>query len=233
MSASVRAIRLMEPEDLPREKFAAQGAKACSDADLLAILMGTGNSGESVTELADRILADCAYSLENLQRMSLRQLMSYKGIGQVKALTIKAAAELTQRRLDENFDKRRPIRNSDDMFRYFERTLHLSELSHEEIHAIYLNHAHRVIRHELIGRGGLTEVSADIRLVLRGALMCDATSLALCHNHPSGNAKPSRQDDHLTNQLADACRTMNITLLDHIIVCGSNLYYSYNDEGRI
>lgn len=231
MSETSMTIKQMAASDRPREKFALQGADALSNSELLAILVRSGSNKETAIELTRRILSDCDNSLAKLQRLTLRQLQKYKGVGQVKAITIKAAAELARRGAMEEVGTQPVIRCPDDIARYFRPRI--GDLTHEEVHVLYLNSRGAVIQSEMISRGGLNESSVDLRLVMKGALLCDAVSMALCHNHPSGSIQPSTQDDTLTNRLREAAKTMNIRLLDHIIVSTGTEYYSYNEEGKL
>lgn len=232
-------------EDRPREKLLHKGAQALSNAELLAILIGSGSPEESAVDLMKRLLADCGNSLKTLGRMSVADLLRqdetpdpqtgkirktgrYKGLGAAKAITLLAACELARRRMTEEVAERQQIRCSADLYRYYLPMM--QDLAHEECHALLMNQACRVISNILISRGGLTETAVDIRLVLREALIRKATVIALCHNHPSGNARPSAEDNRLTERLKQACQMMNFHFLDHVIVTDGT-YYSYRDEG--
>lgn len=234
-------------EDRPREKMMRNGAAALTNAELLAILIGSGNAEETAVALMQRVLADCDNRLKTLGRMSCEELTGfvdiadeetgkkkkvrrYKGLAEAKAITIMAACELGRRRMAEEALERETIRSSEDLYRYF--LPRMQDLAHEECHLLLLNQACRVLDRVLVSKGGLTETAVDIRLVLRAALLHNAPVLALCHNHPSGNKRPSAEDDRLTERLAQACRTMNIRLLDHIVLTDGD-YYSYCDEGRL
>ncbi|MCF0198429.1 MAG: DNA repair protein RadC [Bacteroidaceae bacterium] len=217
-------------EDRPREKLAAKGAAALSDAELLAILIGSGTPHEDAVTLMRRILQDCGQSLKQLGRKSLQELTAYKGVGPAKAITIMAACELGRRRQGEEVQTTAPITNSQQAY---EQLLPLmQDLNVEESRVLLLNRAHKVIESRLVSRGGLTGTVVDVRDVLRSALLAGATSLVLAHNHPSGNTCPSREDDALTQKLQQAALTMDIRLLDHIIVT-DGAYYSYADEGKL
>lgn len=234
-------------EDRPREKMILKGAASLSNAELLAILIGSGSADETAVELMRRVLSDCGNSLRALGRMSIEELCGcitvkdeqtgvskkvhrYKGLGPAKAVTIMAACELTRRRLQEEAAEKTAILSSDDLFAYFKPRM--QDLSHEECYALLLNQACRVTDCVLIGKGGLTETSVDIRLVLREALVRQAPVVALAHNHPSGNPRPSADDNRLTDKLQKACQMMNIRLIDHIIVADER-YYSYSKEGLL
>jgi DNA repair protein RadC len=176
-----------------------------------------------------RVLASCGDSIAELARLSVDDLCQFRGIGPAKAITIVAACELWKRRGDEKNESRR-ILSSRDMYEYFYPVLCDSPV--ERCYVLLLNNMNRVIDHSLIGCGGFTATAVDIRLVIREALLQRATTIALCHNHPSGNIKPSRDDDKLTDNLSQACKVMNIRMLDHIVLT-DGAYYSYNDEGRL
>lgn len=236
-------IKQWAEEDRPREKLASKGVEALSNAELLAILIGSGSSEESAVELMRRLLADCGNSLNALGKMSLeeftasvtvqengkkRMVHRYKGLGTAKAVTIMAACELGKRRMQESVAERRQIRSSKDLYEYYLPIL--QDLQHEECHVLLLNQACRILENVLVSRGGLTETAVDIRMILRMALLRQATVIALCHNHPSGNTRPSTEDNRLTERLNQACRMMNIHFLDHVIVTDGK-YYSYRDEG--
>jgi DNA repair protein RadC len=216
-------------DERPREKAMLHGISSLSKSELLAILVGSGNDEESAVGLMKRVLASCGDSIAELARLSVDDLCQFRGIGPAKAITIVAACELWKRRGDEKNESRR-ILSSRDMYEYFYPVLCDSPV--ERCYVLLLNNMNRVIDHSLIGSGGFTATAVDIRLVIREALLKRATTIALCHNHPSGNIKPSRDDDKLTENLSQACKVMNIRMLDHIVLT-DGAYYSYNDEGRL
>ena len=217
-------------DDRPREKFAAHGASALSKAELLAILIGSGNTEENAVQLMQRIMNDCQGSLATLGNMGIDSLCRYKGMGPAKAISVLAACELGRRRMAEGMELRPQLTSSADIFAYM--TPRLKGTPVEECHAILLNNHLRVVGCKLISRGGITGAVVDVRLVLREALLCNATHLALCHNHPSGNPRPSGEDDRLTQKLKAAAATMDLRLIDHIILT-DEAYFSYQDEGRL
>lgn len=217
-------------EDRPREKMMQKGSDALSNAELLAILIGSGSTEKSAVDLMRDILQECGNSLKTLGRMSIEELCRFKGIGPAKAVTILAACALGQRRRLEEAEDRVVIRCPDDIYGYF--LPRMQDLYTEECWAMFLNNAGRVISVCNISKGGLTETAVDIRCVLEKALLCKATAVVLCHNHPSGNTRPSRQDDQLTEKMHAACRVMNLRLTDHLIVTDGD-FYSYADEGKI
>lgn len=224
------SINHWNEEDRPREKLAARGAAELSNAELLAILIGSGNDEENAVELTRRILNGCNNSLNELGKQDIEALCQYRGIGPAKAITIMAACEFGKRRAAELPKERMQIRSSADIYRYFLQNM--QDLPYEEGHVLLLNNRLSIIGSRLIGRGGLTAATVDIRLVLREALLAHATHIVLCHNHPSGNTQPSREDDRLTLSLQQACQAIQVKLIDHVIVTDGN-YYSYADEGKI
>lgn len=224
-----KSIKEWALDDRPRERAIKNGISTLSKSELLAILVGSGNDEESAVDLMKRVLDSCGNSISELARLSVDDLCTFKGIGPAKAISIVAACELWKRR--EGKENEQPcISSSRDMYNYFHPILCDSPV--ERCYVLLLNRMNRVIDHVLIGTGGLTATLVDIRLVMREALMKRATTIALCHNHPSGSIKPSRDDDKLTENLSQACKVMNIRLLDHIIVT-DGAYYSYNDEARL
>lgn len=225
-----RSIKEWPVDERPREKVLRCGASALSKSELLAILIGSGSADESAVELMKKVMASCGDSMAELARMSVDELCRFKGIGPAKAITIVAACELWKRRQADELIEKFSIRSSDDLFKYFYPLM--CDLTVEESYVLLLNNRNRVIDNVRIATGGLTSTVVDIRLVMREALVKRATTIALCHNHPSGNLRPSSEDDRLTQNIVSACKIMNIRFLDHIIVAG-NKYYSYNDESRL
>lgn len=224
-----KSIKEWAIDDRPREKAMKNGISTLSKSELLAILVGSGNDEETAVDLMKRVLDSCGNSISELARLSVDDLCTFKGIGPAKAISIVAACELWKRR--EGKENEQPcISSSRDMYNYFHPILCDSPV--ERCYVLLLNRMNRVLDHVLIGTGGLTATLVDIRLVMRETLMKRATTIALCHNHPSGSTKPSRDDDKLTENLSQACKVMNIRLLDHIIVT-DGAYYSYNDEARL
>ena len=217
-------------EDRPREKLERLGAQALSDAELLAILIGSGSTKEDAVSLMKRILIDCHNNLNTLGKMSIRQLMEYKGVGEAKAITILAACELGKRRQAEQAEERPDLGTATRLYNHMHAVM--QDLDVEEFWALYLNQNHRLIKKVRIAHGGITEVSVDVRIIMREAVLSNATILAVCHNHPSGNISPSRQDDSLTQAIRRACDVMRIHFMDHVIVTDGN-YFSYHESGRI
>lgn len=223
-------IKEWNPEDRPREKLAALGADALTNAELLAILIGSGSENETSVSLMQRVLHDCDDNLSSLGKLSLHELTAYRGIGPAKAITIMAAMELGRRRAASRPADRPQITSSQSIYDLMAEKLR--DLHTEECHVILLNNALRLIGTKCVSRGGLTGTTVDVRLVLREALLARATSMALCHNHPSGTLKPSRADDELTRCLSEAAAQVDLKLIDHLIIT-DGAYYSYNDEGRL
>lgn len=230
MSNEKLNINQWAKEDRPREKMMLHGPGALSNAELLAILIGSGNTEDSAVELMRKVLDDCRNSLSELGKRSVDELCAYKGIGPAKAITILAASELGKRRKDEGLSERLRVRCSQDIFLYFHPLM--CDLPVEECWVMLLNQASRLIDALRISQGGLASTQVDVRCILREALLKRATALVLCHNHPSGNTRPSTDDDRLTQALSQAAKVMNIRMLDHLIVSDGG-YYSYADEGRL
>ena len=216
-------------EDRPREKMMQHGAAALSNAELLAILIGSGNTEDSAVELMRKVLSDYRNSLSELGKTTIDELCRYKGIGPAKAITILAASEIGRRRLEEEPLERKQIRCSKDIYEVFYPLM--CDLPVEECWVLLLNQSSKIIDRICISRGGLASTQVDVR-ILREALLKRAVSMVLCHNHPSGNTSPSRDDDRLTEALRRAAEVMNIRLLDHLVITDGG-YYSYCDEGRI
>ncbi|MGM9759082.1 MAG: DNA repair protein RadC [Parabacteroides sp.] len=224
-------IKEWSPDDRPREKMLAKGLSALSDAELLAILIGSGNAQETAVQLSQRILNSVDYNLYALGKLSIQDLTTqFKGIGTAKAVSIAAALELGRRRNLSEIPERPCIRSSRDAWQLIYP--HLADLTHEELWILLLNRAGRVIETRKISQGGTGDTSADLCIILKAAIQVLACGLILCHNHPSGNLHPSRQDDQLTQRLKQAAELIEIKLLDHLIVA-DNRYYSYSDEGKI
>lgn len=217
-------------EDRPREKMMFHGVSALSNAELLAILIGSGNTEESAVGLMRKVLADYSNNLNELGKASIDELCRYKGIGPAKAITILAASELGKRRKEEKVEERVAILSSKDVYECFYPLM--CDLPTEECWVLLLNQASKIIDKIRISTGGLNATAVDVRCILREALLKRASAIALCHNHPSGSIRPSREDDRLTQQVNQASQCMNIRLVDHVILT-NGAFYSYADEGRI
>lgn len=224
------SINQWAEEDRPREKMLLHGVAALSNAELLAILIGSGNAEESAVELMRKILKDYHNNLNELGKCDVDELCRYKGIGRAKAISILAASELGKRRRDEDGRERDAITCSRDIYQYFYPLM--CDLPVEECWLLLLNRSMKVLERVKISGGGLTETSVDIRCVLREALIKRATSIALCHNHPSGNTTPSSGDIRLTERLKKSAEVMNIALIDHVVLTDGS-YYSFADEGYL
>ena len=217
-------------EDRPREKMERLGAQSLSDAELLAILIGSGSPKEDAVSLMKRILADCNNNLNTLGKKSIHDLCQYNGVGPAKAITIMAACELGKRRQMGNPEERPDLGTATRIYNHMHPVM--QDLDVEEFWILLMNQNYRLIKKLRIAHGGISEVSVDIRIIIREAVLCNATILAVCHNHPSGNLRPSRNDDNLTKSIQLACNVMRIKFLDHVIIT-DGCYYSYNEEGKI
>ena len=217
-------------EDRPREKLQALGAECLSNAELLAILIGSGSTDESAVALMKRIMNDCSNNLNTLGKMSIRELTAYKGMGPAKAITILAACELGKRRQKTQVEERRRLSSPQDIYEYMHPTM--QDLDVEEAWVLLLNQGFRLIKPVRLSHGGISETAVDIRLIMKEAIVNNATVIALCHNHPSNNLFPSRNDDNLTRNVKKACETMRIHFLDHVIIT-DGAYYSYMENGRL
>lgn len=217
-------------EDRPREKLMQQGSSALSDAELLAILVGSGSAKEDAVTLMKRILSDCNNNLNTLGKMTIHQLCDYNGIGEAKAITILAACELGKRRQMEAPEERPDMGTATRIYNHMHPIL--QDLDVEEFWLLLMNQNHRLIKKLRISHGGITEVAVDIRIIMREAVLANATILAVCHNHPSGNLCPSQMDNLLTNNLKNTCDMMRIHFLDHVIITDGH-YYSYHEEGQV
>lgn len=226
------SINQWAEEDRLREKMERLGAAALSNAELLAILIGSGSTEESAVDLMKRVMTDCGNNLNTLGKMTIRELTSnrYKGLGPAKAITILAACELGKRRQAEKVAEREKLDSAVAIYEYMHPKM--QDLSEEEAWALLMNQNCKLIKAVQLSHGGITETAVDVRVIIKNALLCNATVIALCHNHPSNNARPSGEDDRLTKRVKDACATMRLYFLDHLIIT-DGAYYSYNEEGRL
>lgn len=225
-------IKDWDSDDRPRERAMKHGIRSLSTAELLAILIGSGSADENAVDLMKRVLSDCHQRLSELSRRTIPELCAYKGIGPAKALTVAAACELGRRRKEEagGREGRPKITSARDVYDYVYPFL--CDLPVEECWAVWLNQAGRVIDRMRVGRGGMTATVVDVRCLLREALLRQATSFVLVHNHPSGSVRPGAEDDRLTKRLKEAAALMEIRMLDHVVFT-DNAFYSYADEGRL
>ena len=217
-------------EDRPREKLLNKGAQALSDADLLAILLRSGSREETAVSLAQRVLKACDNDLNELGRQTPAFLMRFKGLGEAKALTVLAALELGRRRQLTDVKDRPQVRSSRDAYHAIFTTI--ADLPHEEFWVLMLNRANRIISRERVSIGGISGTVVDARIVFKRALDMLACSIVLCHNHPSGNLSPSQADINLTKKMKAAGQTLDIQVVDHLIISDKG-YYSFADEGLL
>lgn len=225
---SKTSIKHWSDADKPREKMLLKGKDSLSDAELIAILIGSGNRKESAVELSRRILRSVSDNLAELSRLSVNDLMKFQGIGEAKAITIVAALELGKRRRSAEIIQRKSIRSSKEAFESVYALA--SDLSYEKFWIILLDQAQQILRIAEISEGGITGTVADPKKIFRLALETGATNIILCHNHPSGQLKPSQADTHLTQKIFSAGKLFDINVLDHIIV-GRDDYFSFADNG--
>lgn len=226
----MNTIKSWAEEDRPREKMLSKGKEALSNGELVAILIGSGNSKESAVDLSRRILHDSNDNLIELSKLTINDLMKYNGIGEAKAVSIVAALELGRRRRFSEAIEKPTIRNSKIAFECFHPQL--SDLNHEQFWIMLLNSANKVIKLEKIGVGGLTGTTADPKKIFKCALENNAVNIMLCHNHPSGNLVPSSADKKITENIIKAGQFLEIKILDHIII-GNDNYFSFADEGLL
>ena len=224
------SINSWAEEDRPREKLMANGPTALSNAELLAILIGSGSTKESAVDLMKHIMNDCQNNLNTLGKMTIRELTRYNGMGPAKAVTVLAACELGKRRQAEQAQERQKIDSA--MAIYDLMHPKMQDLDTEEAWILLMNQNSKLIKTERISHGGITGVSVDVRIIMREAILNNATILAFCHNHPSNSLRPSREDDQLTQSIRKACDVMRIHFLDHVIIT-DGAYYSYHETGRL
>ncbi|MDP4201879.1 MAG: DNA repair protein RadC [Bacteroidota bacterium] len=224
-------IKEWKEEDRPREKFLLKGAQSLSDVELLAIIIGSGNACESAVELSQRILHSVEYNLDELGKQSIQSLIkNFKGIGNAKAITIAAAMELGRRRNAAQPAEKKKVLASEDVF----EVLHskMADLPHEEFWMLLLNRANKIIGQVKLTQGGTGQTVVEIPLVLKTAIDKLAAGIIVGHNHPSGNTEPSQQDIKITQKLSEACKIVDISFLDHLII-GHKNYYSFADNGML
>jgi len=224
------SIKQWAKDDRPREKLLYSGAENLSNSELLAILIHNGTKRKSAVDVAKEVLKLGKDNLVELGKLSVKELMKIKGIGEAKAISIAAALELGRRRQAAASLEKTMVKTSSDIASYLQTKL--KDFRHEVFAVLYLNRANKINHFEIISEGGITGTVADPRIILRKALEEDAVNLILCHNHPSGSLKPSRADEQLTTKIKEAARFLDITVLDHIIVSDDG-YYSFADEGLI
>ena len=221
------SIKKWSGEDKPREKLRRKGRSVLTNAELIAILIGSGNRQETAVQLSRRILGSTGDNLAELGKLSVEQLMQFKGIGEAKAIAIVAAMEIGRRRKAVALRDRISVKNSAEVFALLSPLI--GELPHEEFWIVYLNNSNRVIHSDQLSKGGITGTVVDIRLAMKKALDLGAVSLILAHNHPSGTLVPSEADKEITNKLIDASKILDIKVLDHLIIAGDS-YFSFADN---
>ena len=224
------SIKNWNEDDRPREKLLQKGRIALSDAELIAILIGSGSRNESAVSLSQRILASAHNNLSELGRFSIPDLLQFKGIGEAKAITIIAAMELGRRRRAGEALERKKITSSNSVFEFIQPFI--GELPHEEFWILYLNNSNKIIKNAQLSKGGITGTLVDVRLVFKEALQLGAVGIILAHNHPSGTLKPSQADIQLTKKLKIAGESLDIKVLDHLIIT-EKAYFSFADENLL
>lgn len=224
------SIKFLAEDDRPREKFLLKGKNALSDAELLAIIMGSGSRNESAVELARRILSSADNSWHQLSLLTIAELTKFKGVGEAKAISIATALEIGRRKSSQDVPEKLQISSSADAF----KILHpfLSDLRTEEFWAVFLNQNNRIITKSRLSSGGINQSVVDVRILFRSALEHCATGIIVAHNHPSGNQKPSPEDLRITKQISEGAKLLNIQLLDHLIIT-QNSYLSFADENLL
>ena len=221
-------IKALAEDDRPREKLVTKGRQSLSDAELLAILLSSGNKEETAIQLAQRILNDNHNSINQLAKLQLNDLKKFKGVGKAKAVSILAALEIGRRRTDEGVDEKMKVNSSANAYKLLKSKL--SDLPHEEFWVIYLSRNNSVIKLECISKGGVSGTVVDTKLIMKPGIECLASAIILAHNHPSGNLQPSHQDISLTKKIKEVSLYLDIILQDHIII-GDQAYFSFADEG--
>lgn len=224
------SIKNWSEADRPREKLLNKGSNSLSDSELLAILLGSGSKSQSAVDLAKQILQSADNNLNALGKFSVESLKNFKGIGEAKAVTIAAALELGKRRTNQENPKKSRINSSSSAYQFLQPLI--GELPHEEFWVLYLNNSNKVLKPFQVSKGGITGTLVDVRIVLKQALELSATSIILAHNHPSGTLKPSESDKKLTQKLKTACSSLDIKILDHLIVT-EKAYFSFADESLL
>lgn len=221
------SIKNWSDDDKPREKLVNKGRSVLSDAELIAILIGSGSRAESAVELSKRILASVDNNLNELGRLSIKQLMTFKGIGEAKAVSIAAALEVGRRRRGEDSLKIDKIGSSQDVYHLLQPIL--GDLEHEEFWILFLNNSNKVLHKAQLSKGGITGTLVDVRLVMKQTLELGAVAIILVHNHPSGTLRPSAADKQITQKIKTASETLDVKVLDHLIITQKS-YYSFADE---
>lgn len=224
------SIKFLAEDDRPREKFLLKGKTSLSDSELLAIILGSGNNEDSAVELARKILASVENNWQNLSKLSIKDLMKFKGIGEAKAISVAATLEIGRRKASQETPEKTSISSARDSYNVFSQ--HLSDLRTEEFWAIFLNQKNQIVYKTQISKGGISGTLVDVRVLFRIALEHFATSIIVAHNHPSGSLKPSLEDIQITKSIKNAGEILNVTLLDHLII-GDNSFFSFAEESLL
>ncbi|KQM50047.1 RadC family protein [Chryseobacterium sp. Leaf201] len=222
------SIKFLAEDDRPREKFLQKGKNSLSDSELLAIIMGSGSKDETAVELGQKILASVDNNWHLLSLLSIQDLMKFKGVGQVKAISIATALEIGRRRARQEISEIKVISGSNDAYQIFKNQM--SDLRTEEFWAIFLNQRNKIIHTAKLTEGGISQSIVDVRVLFKTALDHFSTGIIVAHNHPSGNLKPSREDIDITQKIKEAGKILGIQLLDHLIIT-QNSYFSFSDDG--
>lgn len=221
-------IKSLSEDDRPREKLATLGRQNLSDAELIAIILGSGNKKETAVQLAQRMLSENNNNINQIAKLGLAELKKYNGVGEAKAVNIAAAFELGRRRNDFETNQKVKITSSEVAFKMLQKRL--SDLPHEEFWILILNRANQVVKEEYLSKGGISGTVVDVRLICKAAIENNASGIVIAHNHPSGQLIASEQDKNITKKLKEALKTFEIALLDHLII-GDQKYYSFADDG--
>ena len=224
------SIKFLSEDDRPREKFLLKGKSALSDSELLAIILGSGNNEDSAVELARKILASVDYNWQKLSKLSIKDLMKFKGIGEAKAISVAAALEIGRRKAAQEIPEKEKVTSVNDLYKIFSQ--YLSDLQTEEFWAIFLNQKNHVIYKTQISKGGISGTLVDVRVIFRIAIEHLATSVVVAHNHPTGNLTPSQPDISITRRIKEAGDLLDIKLLDHLII-GENSFFSFSEQGLL
>lgn len=224
------SIKFLAEDDRPREKFLIKGKSALSDSELLAIILGSGNQDDSAVELARKILASVENNWQNLSKLSIKDLMKFKGIGEAKAISVAAALEIGRRKASQEASEKIMITSTRDSYQIFSQ--YLSDLRTEEFWAIFLNQKNQVIHKSQISKGGITGTLVDVRVLYKIAIENYSTGIIVAHNHPTGNLKPSEIDIAITKRIKNAGDLLEIKLLDHLII-GEQSFFSFAEEGLL
>ena len=224
------SIKFLAEDDRPREKFLLKGKSALSDSELLAIILGSGNNEDSAVELARKILASVDYNWQKLSKLSIKDLMKFKGIGEAKAISVAAALEIGRRKAAQEIPEKEKVTSVNDLYKIFSQ--YLSDLQTEEFWAIFLDQKNHVIYKTQISKGGISGTLVDVRVIFRIAIEHLATSVVVAHNHPTGNLTPSQPDISITRRIKEAGDLLDIKLLDHLII-GEDAFFSFSEQGLL